>query len=219
MATTLDYEDSTLRRRRLIPIWVKVVYTAFMAVLIPIYWRSYGPNDFLWFCDAAAILTVFGLWLESPLIASINAVAMTLPQTIWIIDFLAIGHIVGVSKYMFDPGVQLYVRALSTFHIWLPVLLLWMVKRLGYDRRAIVYQIVLGTALLIASYMLTDPRRRPDYPSAAVNVNRVYGLDPVAAQTRFPPLAYLAVEIVFWPVVFFIPTHFLLRRAFRSPRR
>ena len=207
------------RRRRLIPLWVKVIYTAFMAVMIPIYWRAYGPNDFLWFCDAAAILTIFGLWLESPLIASINAVAMTLPQTIWIIDFLTLGHVVGVSAYMFDPGVKLYVRALSTFHIWLPFLLLWMVKRLGYDRCAVWYQIALGTALLIASYALTDPRHRPDYPAAAVNVNRVYGLDPVQVQTRFPPLAYLAVEIAFWPVVFFIPTHFLLRRVFRNRRR
>jgi hypothetical protein len=201
--------------------WVKVAYTAFMAVLIPIYWRAYGPHDFLWFCDAAAILTIYALWWESPLIASTNAVAMTLPQTIWIIDFLSLGHLVGISKYMFDPGVQLYVRALSTFHIWLPILLLWMVKRLGYDWRAILYQIVLSTALLIASYILTDPdpRQRPDYPAAAVNVNRVYGLDPAAAQTRFPPLGYLAVEIVFWPVVFFIPTHLLLRRVFHPPRR
>jgi len=201
--------------------WLKVAYTAFMAVLIPIYWHAYGPHDFLWFCDAAAILTIYALWWESPLIASINAVAMTLPQTIWIIDFLAMGQLIGISKYMFDPGVQLYVRGLSTFHIWLPLLLLWMVKRLGYDRRAIVYQIVLGTVLLLASYILTDPdpRHRPDYPAAAVNVNRVYGLDPVQAQTRFPPLAYLAVEIVFWPVMVFIPTHFLLLRVFRSPRR
>ena len=201
--------------------WLKVAYTAFMAVLIPIYWHAYGPHDFLWFCDAAAILTIYALWWESPLIASINAVAMTLPQTIWIIDFLAMGHLIGISKYMFDPGVQLYVRALSTFHIWLPFLILWMVKRLGYDRRAIVYQIVLSTVLLIASYLLTspDPKHRPNYPAAAVNVNRVYGLDPVQAQTRFPPLGYLAVEIVFWPVMVFIPTHFLLRRVFRSPRR
>jgi hypothetical protein len=209
------------RRRSLIPIWVKVIYTAFMAVLIPIYWRAYGPHDFLWFCDAAAILTIFALWLESPLIASVNAVAMTLPQAIWILDFLTFGHLLGVSKYMFDPGVARHVRLLSTFHIWLPFLLLWMVKRLGYDRRAVWYQIVLGTALLVASYALTDPNpaHRPDYPAAAVNVNRVYGLDPVRAQTRIPPLAYLAIEIAFWPIVFFIPTHFLLRRVFHRPRR
>jgi hypothetical protein len=205
----------------MIPLWLKVAYTAFMAVLIPIYWRAYGPADFLWFCDAAAILTIYALWRESPLIASMNAVAMTLPQTIWVLDFLTLGHIVGISKYMFDPGVPLYARGLSTFHIWLPFLLLWMVKRLGYDRRAIFYQIVIGTGLLLASYAFTypDPKHRPDYPAAAVNVNRVYGPDPVQVQTRIPPLVYLAVEIAFWPVLFFIPTDFILRRVFRHRRR
>ena len=207
------------RRRRAIPIWVKVAYTAFMAVLIPVYWRAYGPNNFLWFCDAAAILTVFALWMESPLIASVNAVAMTFLQAVWIIDFLALGRLIGAAAYMFYPGVALYVRGLSTFHIWLPFFLLWMLKRLGYDRRAIAYQTVLSTVLLIASYLLTDPRHRPNYTAAAVNVNRVYGPDPETAQTRIPPLAYLAVEIAFWPVVFFIPTHLLLRRVYHSPRR
>ena len=30
-----------------IPLWLKIVYTAFMAVLIPVYWYYYGPTNFL----------------------------------------------------------------------------------------------------------------------------------------------------------------------------
>ena len=134
----LQNDSMTSQRRSLLPLYPKLIFTAFLCVLIPIYWRAYGPADFLWFCDVAAILTLIALWIESPLLASINAVAMTLPQTIWIVDFLTGGRVVGVSAYMFDPGVPLYVRALSTFHLWLPFLILWMVARLGYDRRALL---------------------------------------------------------------------------------
>ena len=51
-------------QRHKIPLAVKVAGTAFLAVLVPVYWHSYGPTNFLWFCDAALILTVAGLWLE-----------------------------------------------------------------------------------------------------------------------------------------------------------
>ncbi|HEY8749604.1 MAG TPA: hypothetical protein VIM11_16595 [Tepidisphaeraceae bacterium] len=195
-----------------------------MLLVIPVYWRAYGPADFLWFCDVAAILTIVALWRENSLLASMSAVAMTLPQTAWIIDFLTGGRVVGVARYMFDPGVPLYVRGLSTFHLWLPFLLLWMVSRLGYDRRALACQIALSTAVLIASYALTDPRKidprqPPAYPAAAVNVNRVYGPEPKNVQTRIPELAYLAIEIVFWPVVFYMPTHWVFRQVFRRRSR
>ena len=39
---------------------LKVAYTAFMAVLIPVYWHYYGPTNFLYFCDVALILTLIG---------------------------------------------------------------------------------------------------------------------------------------------------------------
>ncbi len=52
--------------RPLISLWAKRPYTAFMAVLIPIYLKNYGPTNFLYFCDVVAILTVVAIWLESP---------------------------------------------------------------------------------------------------------------------------------------------------------
>ena len=39
-----------------IPIAVKLAYTAFCAVLIPIYLRNYGPTNFLYFCDVALLM-------------------------------------------------------------------------------------------------------------------------------------------------------------------
>ena len=204
--------------RTAIPLWVKVVYTLFVLVLVPVYWPIYGPANFLWFCDMAVVVTAGALWLQSPLLASIEAVAMTLPQTIWILDFVSGGHF--LSGYMFDASIPWYVRGLSTFHIWLPFLLLWMVWRLGYDRRALLIQTCVATAVLLASYLLTDPAHRPaGYPAAAVNVNRVFGPAPAAAQTRISPWLYLGLEIAFWPICFYLPTHLIFRRIFPAPRR
>ena len=39
---------------------LKVAYTAFMAVLVPVYWHHYGPTNFLYFCDVALFLTLAG---------------------------------------------------------------------------------------------------------------------------------------------------------------
>lgn len=59
-----------------IPLWLKVAYTAFMAVLIPVYWANYGPTNFLYFCDIALLLTLVGMWKESPLLVSMPAVGI-----------------------------------------------------------------------------------------------------------------------------------------------
>ncbi|TXN54614.1 hypothetical protein FV230_28910, partial [Methylobacterium sp. WL6] len=50
-----------------IPMPVKLAYTAFVAVLVPTYLSSYGPTNFLYFCDQSLLLTLVGIWLESPL--------------------------------------------------------------------------------------------------------------------------------------------------------
>ena len=49
---------------RRIPLPAKVLFTAFMAVLVPTYWVNYGPTNFLYFCDVALFLTLVGIWTE-----------------------------------------------------------------------------------------------------------------------------------------------------------
>ena len=74
----------------LVPLWLKMVYSAFVAVLIPVYWYYYGPTNFLYFCDVALILTFIGIWIESPLLISMCAVGIVFVQMIWVLDF--VGH-------------------------------------------------------------------------------------------------------------------------------
>jgi len=125
---------------RRIPLWLKLAYTGFMAVLVPVYLRNYRPTNFLYFCDVALIITVVGIWIESPLLVSMCAVGIIASQTLWVIDFLSnlIGHpLTGLTDYTFMADHSLFLRGLSLFHGWLPFLLVYLVWRLGYDGRAL----------------------------------------------------------------------------------
>src|ERR1700733_11807010 len=85
----------TMPESKRLPLWLKLAYSAFMAVLIPVYWHDYGPTNFLYFCDVALILTLIGIWTESPLLVSMCAVGILAPQALWLIDLLS--HLAGVS--------------------------------------------------------------------------------------------------------------------------
>ncbi len=79
----------TSRSAPRLPLWSKLLYTAFVAVLVPHYWQAYGPTNFLYFCDIALLLTCVAMWRESAVLASACAVGILLPQCLWMVDFLA----------------------------------------------------------------------------------------------------------------------------------
>jgi hypothetical protein len=204
-----------MSRRNRIPIALKVVYTAFVAVLVPYYWLTYSPWNFLYFCDVALLLTLPALWLESPLLMSLPAVGIFMPQMLWVADFLSGARIVKMTSYMFDPGLPLFVRGLSAFHGWLPFLLLWGVWRLGYDRRALVGWTVLGTAILLASFFLAPAPPAPaTNPQLAVNLNYVHGLSYTEPQTWMAPWLWFTMLLVGLPVAFYLPAHLMFRAWF-----
>lgn len=199
---------------RRIPNGLKIAYSAYVAVLVPSYWIQYGPQNFLWACDIALLVTVMALWRESALAISAMAVAVLLPELAWNTDFLsrlATGRDVfglDATGYMFDPAIPLFMRALSLFHVFLPILLVWTVHRLGYDRRALPTASLLAWIVLPVSYFFTEPER---------NLNWVFGLVEVP-QTWLPGPVYLAGLMVLVPVVLYLPAHLLLRRMFGRRR-
>ena len=157
---------------------------------------DYGPANFLWFCDLGLLITLLGLWLNSALLIGMQAIALTLPQAIWIADFVTGGHLIGISAYMFNPVIPLLTRALSTFHIWLPILLIYSVWRMGYDRRAVWRAEPLcgrGVNCQLPVHRSEAPPTR--YPAAAVNVNRVYGIHPADVQHWMPWYCFLGLHI------------------------
>jgi hypothetical protein len=193
----------------LIPLWVKLSYTAFAVVTVAVYAVKYPLWNFLWFSDLALIATVPALWLESSLLASMMLVGVLLPELAWNAAFfgrlLTGKRLFGLTDYMFDPTKPLYLRAISLFHVFLPLLLLWMVARLGYDSDALIGQSLLAWVVLPLTYRLAEPNMD--------NVNWVFGWT-ATPQKRMPPLAYLGVMMVFFPLVIYFPTHLLLRTLF-----
>jgi hypothetical protein len=208
--------------RRKIPLWVKLPYTAFVAVLVPYYWQAYGPLNFLYFCDVALLLTLVAVWTESRLLASMQGVAILFPQALWVADFVTTacgGRFLGMTEYMFNPNRSLFVRGLSGFHGWLPFLLVGLIWRLGYDRRAFWLQTACGLALLTVCYLFTPPPPAPpSAPNAIVNVNYVFGLRDDAPQSWMPPLAWFATLLVAFPVVLYLPVHLILNKFFGETR-
>ena len=205
-----------------IPLWVRLAYSAFVAVLVPSYWVTYGPANFLQICDVAAALTLVGLWAQSPLLLSMQAVAILVPQTAWVADFLArlLAHRgFGLTDYMFQSRFPLWVRSLSLFHGWLPLLLLWATRRLGYDRRAFRAQTIVGITLLLVCYTAFAPPGTVGGQRPAANLNYVYGPHQNRPQQWMPRPAWLAIVILVAVLGMFLPAHMVLRRfAPAAPR-
>lgn len=199
-----------------IPLWLKLAYTAFMAVLIPVYWLKYGPTNFLYFCDVALLLVLWGIWKESPLALSLAAVGILLPQVLWCVDFgveLAGGRFTGMTSYMFDSNRPLYLRGLSLFHGWLPFLVWYLVGKTGYDRRALPVWTGLAVVLCLIAYFFLPPAGAVlENAATPRNVNYVFGLDDAAPQTWMPAGIYLWAWIAALAGLVYWPTHLLLRK-------
>ena len=194
----------------LVPLWLKVSYTVFAAVTVAVYLKKYPLWNFLWFSDIALIATVPALWLENRLIASMMLVGILLPEILWNGAFfvrLATGkRLFGLTDYMFDPTKPRYLRAISLFHVFLPIVLLWMVAVLGYETRALLAQTALAWIVLPLSYWLGNPK--------VENLNWVFGWK-AEPQTSIPPLAYLGLVMIGYPLLIYLPTHLALLQVFR----
>jgi hypothetical protein len=197
-----------------VPLGLKIAYTAFMAVMIPVYWHYYGPTNFLYFCDTALILTLVAIWPENALLISMSAVGILIPQAVWVADFLANAagfSPTGLTDYMFDAGHSRFLRGLSLFHGWLPFLLVYLVWKIGYDRRALVAWTALAWCLLLVCYFLMPPPT-PDPGLTPVNINYVWGLSDHVAQSFVPANVWFAGLMIGLPLLVFAPTHFVLAR-------
>jgi hypothetical protein len=94
------------------PLWVQLSYAAFVLILIPVYWRHYGPGNFLWFSDIALFAVLISLWTGNRLLFSMMAVGVLPIEMLWLVDFVALGKTTGIVAYMFKDDSPLYLRAL-----------------------------------------------------------------------------------------------------------
>lgn len=191
-----------------IQLWLKLAFTLATCLIFVVNCKQYGPGNLLWFSDVALVTTVLALWFESSLLASMTAQSALLLDIIWNVDLLLglfIGRsLTGIAGYMFDAKISRAIRAISLFHVVLPILLIWLLHRLGYDGRALVAQSLLAWIVLPLSYLLTDP---------ADHVNWVFGFGG-KPQRWMPPPLYVMLLMVLFPLLVYLPSHLILKRIF-----
>ncbi len=214
--------EPVVAQQHKIPLAAKVAGTAFLAVLVPVYWHTYGPTNFLWFCDAALLLTVVGMWLESSLLISMCAVGTLLPQCLWLADFgsnlLGI-HLLGLTGYMFQSQFSLFTRGLLLFRGWLPLLLVWLLVRLGYDKRALSAWTGMAAGLVFICYFFTPPAgAHLANSNISINLNYVYGFNDQQPQTWVNQELYVILWLGALWLVAFLPTHLALHKVFAAPQ-
>ena len=184
----------------------RVLFTVLVAVVVPVYIVKYGPANFLWFSDIGLLGICAALWLEQPLLGSMMALAVLLPETVWLVSFLtgAIARDRGVTTlaaYMFDKRISFFMRALSgAFHLALPPGALWLVYRYGYDDRALLAQTMLAWLVLPATLWLAPPEK---------NINWVRGLGH-PPRLRVPLALHFGLAMLAYPLLIYLPTHLLL---------
>jgi hypothetical protein len=183
-------------------LWLKVGYGVIVPVIVVVYWRDYGPSNFLWLSDIALFCTTLALFTGNRLLASMPAVGVLPLEIVWTIDFLSGGQLFGLASYMFDPKLPLYLRSLSLFHLALPPTLIFLLYRFGYDRRALIYQTLVTWAALLLSYLAVEPQK---------NINWVFGPGSEPQQI-LPPLLYFSLEMAALPLLVIVPMHLILQR-------
>lgn len=191
-----------------IPLWFKLAFTLFVAVLVPVYWKKWGPANFLWFSDVALFVMLIAVWLESNLLASMMAIGVLIPEIAWNIGYfsrLMSGHkTFSLTDYMFDSSRSLFLRSLSLFHVFLPAIIIWMLWKLGFREDAFYYQLALGWSVLLVTYFFTNPTE---------NINWVFGPGS-KPQTMLNSALYFLLVLLAFPILFYLPTYLILRILF-----
>jgi len=188
----------------LLPLWLKIAWTAMVLVIVLIYWRHLGPANFLWFSDIALFMLVAGLWLESSFIVSLSACMVLVGEMLWSVSFFGrlthLPQVTGIADYMFDKQSPLWLRAVSLFHIPLLAVVVWGPWRLGYDPGVYPWAVLIAWLVLLLTRWLTKPKP---------NINHVYRL-PVSAGANLTPAQHMLVLMTAVPLLLQLPGHLLL---------
>ncbi len=183
----------------------QISLTLFVFILIPIYWKIYGAENFLWLSDIALFLTVIALWCHSSLLISAMVISILPIEIIWYIDFFF--HLIfrkklfGATAYMYDKQYPLFVRLLSLFHFLLLPIWVWCLYYWGYNHYAALVGTVIIWAALISTYYFSKP---------ASNINGVF-LPQALHWRKISPFSWFIFLMIAFPLFIILPLHLLLK--------
>jgi hypothetical protein len=103
---------------------------------------KYGFWNLCFLCDISLFFTTLVFWIPNrykSIITSIAALLAFLPAIFWTLDFIFLSYgvsIFGMANYMLNDKYPLFMRFLSTFHIWLWIVHLYLLKKYSYNPNA-----------------------------------------------------------------------------------
>ncbi|MDP3535110.1 MAG: hypothetical protein Q8S08_06945 [Halomonas sp.] len=187
-----------------IPCWLKLAFTLWILIWAPSYVVLLGAQNFFWLCNVASFLLLAALWSEQRTLMSMQWLAVALVGSLWSLDVAVAAltgtHPIGGTEYMFDPEHPPMARAMSLYHVVLPLVAGIGVAKLGYSRHALRWQTLLTWIMLPMTFLFTVAER---------NINLVQGPFGQPKDT-LDPLLYLFLLTLVWPLVVYLPVHLLM---------
>ncbi len=189
-----------------IPLAARLGFSAWMLFWVTVILSNQGPQNFFWLCNMAQFIVLYAVWTGHRLLLASQAGVVCLVGLGWTLDFLIALVLggqspTGFTAYMFSDELSLLARATSLYHVGLPPFLLWLVWRVGYDRRGPWLQSLIGIVGVVGAWLFTEPYR---------NVNWVW--EPFGVeQVWMPDALWVLVLIVAYPLVLYFPGHWLVR--------
>lgn len=184
---------------------IRVAFTAWMLFWIPMVLWVYGPQNFLWLCNLAKFVILCALWTNNSLLVSSQAGTVSLVGAGWLLDLIPAlitgGETAVFTGYMFNPEIPLIARVVSLYHVALPVLVIWLCVRIGYDSRGPWLQSLIGALAIIATWLLTEPYR---------NINLIWQ-PPGPEVAWLPTPAIVVAAVILYPLLLYFPGHWLVR--------
>jgi hypothetical protein len=129
-------------------------------------------------------MVFLAILLENRFIASMAIVGYLAYEIYWNMDFFLLLFSLrksGVTDYMFYSAKPIWIRSLSLFHFALPPLMIWLIYRLGYDKRAWLFQIPVIIIQFFLTWLLTNPTK---------NINLVFSYQRILL-LKMNPYLYL----------------------------
>ena len=197
-----------------VPRVVRLAFTLWIAVWVPIIVATYGFQNFWWLCNVAQFILLYAVWRPNPLLVASQAGTVIVIGLVWVLDFgtgLVVGDsVTGATAYMFDDEIPLIARITSFYHVWLPPFVLWLCWHSGYDARGVWLQCIIGTVVIFGARFASEAER---------NIN--FAFEPLVVELAWLPTGlYLVLLALVTAVCVYWPGHLLVRSLLaRLPRR
>jgi hypothetical protein len=183
-----------------------------LLVWLPVNLKTWGWQNMMHLCDVGAIIACLGIFFQISILVSSQAIGSVFVGVLWGLDagwcLLTGHHVFGGTEYMWDTNYPLWNRLLSTFHLGLPVALLWAMRKLRYEARGFGLQCAIVAPLFVFSRFL----------SPALNMNYAFR-DPLFHRSWGPAPLHLAIIFAGTVLILYWPTHLLLTRIFPATEK